>query len=68
IKPELILYERIIKELDVKPEDSIYIDDKEKYLKPAINLGMRTILFKSAEQLKTVLPGELDSPHWSGEK
>jgi len=34
---------------------SVYVDDKEKYLKPAEELGMKTILFESAEILREQL-------------
>jgi len=55
VKPEKKFYEDIIKKLQVEPEYCIYIDDKEKYLEPAKELGMKTILFKSAKQLEREL-------------
>ena len=38
-----------------KPENVVYIDDKEQYVKPAKELGMNTIQFKNPEQLKSDL-------------
>jgi len=52
VKPEEKFYKDIIKKLQAEPEYCIYIDDKDKYLEPAKELGMKTILFKSAKQLE----------------
>lgn len=50
-KPDPRIYELTIKRLGVKPGECLFIDDKEKNLEPAREIGMRTILFKDAEQL-----------------
>jgi putative hydrolase of the HAD superfamily len=42
-KPELDIYLSTIKKLKLKPEECIFIDDKEKNLVPAKNLGMHTV-------------------------
>lgn len=52
VKPDIKFYQSIIEMLQVDPKDTIYIDDKRKYLKPARELGMDVILFESSEQLK----------------
>lgn len=54
-KPDIRLYKEIGERIQVEPKDCIYIDDKEKFLKPAEEIGMNIILFKSPEQLKEEL-------------
>ena len=51
IKPEKEIYEITLKKLDVKPEEAIFIDDKEIHTKGAKKLGINTILFSNAENL-----------------
>lgn len=55
IKPDKKIYELAIQKLKVKPEECLFIDDQEDCLKPARELGMETILFKSVPQLKEEL-------------
>lgn len=38
---------------NLKPSEIIYIDDRERDIQPAKELGMKTILFKNINQLKT---------------
>jgi FMN phosphatase YigB (HAD superfamily) len=40
-----------------EPEASVFIDDRERNLEPARLLGMRTIAFSDARQLKEELAG-----------
>jgi len=54
-KPEKRIYELILQKLDSKPEECIFVDDKPKNLAAAKELGMKTILFRSASQLETEL-------------
>ncbi len=54
-KPEMEIYQKFLKKFNLKPEDVIYIDDRERDLKPAIELGMRTILFENTNQFKKLL-------------
>ena len=49
LKPEREIYLLTAQKLNVKPEECIFIDDKEEYLTPAKKLGMKTILAKSPE-------------------
>ncbi len=51
-KPQVTLYRRLLARLWLPPEEVVFIDDKEQYLAPARRLGMKTILFKDARQLK----------------
>jgi putative hydrolase of the HAD superfamily len=54
-KPEQGIYKHALKLTGLKASEAIFIDDYEKYLIPARKLGMETILFKSAGQLKEEL-------------
>jgi putative hydrolase of the HAD superfamily len=50
-KPDLEFYELVIKEMDVRPQECLFIDDKEENLLPAEKLGMKTVLAKNQEQI-----------------
>ena len=52
LKPEKEIYEVTIEKLGVKPNECLFIDDQEDCLKPAREMGMATILYKSVSQLK----------------
>ena len=54
-KPDKRIYHALLKKLKLKPEECVFIDDKETALKPAQELGMRTILFVSPEQTESDL-------------
>ncbi len=49
VKPDLVCYEKVISVLGVESEEIIFIDDDEKNLKPAQELGMKTIYFNVLE-------------------
>jgi putative hydrolase of the HAD superfamily len=49
-KPDIWIYRLCIKELGVRPEECIFIDDNEQNLEPARRLGIHTILFKDRSQ------------------
>lgn len=51
-KPDKKAYRLMMEKLDSKPEECIFIDDQQKNLDPAIELGMKAILFKNAGQLE----------------
>ena len=55
LKPEKKIYELILEKLDSKPDECIFIDDKSRNISAAEQIGMKTICFKSAEQLKEEL-------------
>ncbi|XP_026571728.1 bifunctional epoxide hydrolase 2 [Pseudonaja textilis] len=48
-KPDPKIYEYALRELNVTPEEVIYLDDIGTYLKPAEKMGMTTILVKEAD-------------------
>lgn len=50
-KPNPEIYKIALQRLNAKPEESLFIDNKESCLSPARKLGMKTVLFESREQL-----------------
>jgi HAD superfamily hydrolase (TIGR01509 family) len=54
-KPDKEIYQKFLGKFNLNPKDTIYIDDKEKNLKPAKDLGMKTILFQDIDQFKIAL-------------
>lgn len=54
-KPDIRMYKLMLKRLNVPPEECLFIDDREKNLIPARKLGIITILFKNAKQLRNKL-------------
>jgi len=55
MKPNLDIYEYVINDLKVNPQELIFIDDKEENIIPAKNLGMNTIHYKNPIQLENDL-------------
>jgi len=51
-KPDKLIYERALQITHSKPEETIFIDDREANLVPPRELGMTTIQFKSADQVR----------------
>lgn len=54
-KPESRIYEIALNELNVKPEQAIFIDDRQENIDTATNLGIMGILFESATQVRNRL-------------
>ncbi len=54
-KPDPRIYERVLEKALNSAAACVYIDDKPEYLKPAKQLGMQVIAFKSASQLEAGL-------------
>ena len=52
VKPDLKIYELIIKKFNLKKEETIFFDDKEKNVKAAINCGISSFVFKSIDDIK----------------
>ncbi|CAN5123083.1 HAD family phosphatase [soil metagenome] len=50
-KPELDIYQLALRELNTAPERSLFIDDKQKNLDPAVELGFATVLAQNSEQI-----------------
>jgi putative hydrolase of the HAD superfamily len=55
LKPALRIYEVALAMSQVEPEASVFIDDRERNLEPARALGMRTIRYTDAAQLRQEL-------------
>lgn len=55
MKPEKEIYEHTLKELNTKPEECVFIDDKVENVEAAKNLGINGIVFQNKEQLKQEL-------------
>jgi HAD superfamily hydrolase (TIGR01509 family) len=54
-KPDMRIYELAMRRFKLQPEECVFVDDKEENLVPAREMGMRTVLFKNAKQLKEEL-------------
>ncbi|MDD4877894.1 MAG: HAD family phosphatase [Candidatus Nanoarchaeia archaeon] len=50
-KPDVQIYEAVIRELGCRPADAIFIDDNKDYIQGARNAGIDSILYKNFEQL-----------------
>jgi epoxide hydrolase-like predicted phosphatase len=51
-KPNPEIYKYTLKKANVQPEEAVFIDDKQKALDPAKEMGITTILFETHEQLR----------------
>lgn len=51
-KPDSKFYSFIIDKLKCNPQDIIFVDDHERNLIPAREIGMKTILFENLDQFK----------------
>ena len=54
-KPSPESYLFVLKALGVRPEDSVFVDDKQENVDGAVSVGMRAVLFKDANQLSREL-------------
>jgi len=54
-KPDERIYKLMLEKLQLNGNECIYIDDRTKFLGPAEKLGMKTILFQNAKQLRKEL-------------
>ena len=54
-KPESRFFEYVLADLNLKPEECVFIDDQEKNTKAAASLGIKSIIFKDLEQVKNEL-------------
>lgn len=56
-KPNARAYQLILKELDSKPEISLFVDDSRTNITAAKRLGMSAIRFRNSQQLREDLKG-----------
>ena len=54
-KPDKRIYKLMLEKLRLNANECIYIDDRVKFLETAKKLGMKTILFQNANQLRKEL-------------
>jgi putative hydrolase of the HAD superfamily len=54
-KPTRQIYERVLGMTQAAPQHSVFVDDREQNLAPARALGMKTILYTSADELASAL-------------
>lgn len=52
IKPEPAIYEEALRQLGVKPEEAVMIDDIQRNVDGAAQVGIKSILYKNFEQLQ----------------
>lgn len=55
IKEDEASFRHVLQDVGKKPEECIFIDDKEKNLTAPRNIGMQTLLFKNIDSLKEEL-------------
>ena len=58
-KPAIQIFQKAIEWASVKPEKILYIDDTKEYVEVAASLGIQSIHFVSASQLKEELQSRL---------
>lgn len=54
-KPRRQIYEITANRLSSKPQQTVFVDDRDDYVKGAQNAGLHTILFENIDQLKKEL-------------
>jgi len=52
VKPQKKIYERALKMFDLKPEDCLFIDDKQENIVSAEEMGISGVLFTNAAETK----------------
>jgi len=62
-KPEVAIYEMSLGNLDVRADESVFIDDIDEYCTAARSIGMRTIGFYSTKQTIKDLEKLLNAAH-----
>jgi glucose-1-phosphatase len=55
-KPDVRGFEQILKELSLKPNEVIFIDDRERNTKSAQKIGIKTILYSDFKDISTLKP------------
>lgn len=60
MKPSAEAYLNVLNENNLKPEEVIYFDDSEENIKIANSLGIKSFLFKSAEDVKEKILNKLE--------
>ena len=56
-KPAKAIYERVLQQLAVQPQEAIFIDDRQENVDSAISVGIHGFLFRGIDNLKQQLFG-----------
>jgi glucose-1-phosphatase len=54
-KPDPKAFEYVLEKMDIKPSETLFVDDKERNTKVAESLGIKSIIFKDPETLRVEL-------------
>jgi putative hydrolase of the HAD superfamily len=54
-KPDPAIYRHLLKELGTRPEETLFIDDRQVNIDAANEMGIKGVLFTDVEQLRTDL-------------
>jgi putative hydrolase of the HAD superfamily len=57
IKPDVAIFQRTIERIGVRPQEMLFVDDREANVEAARTAGLRAIQFESTEQLRSELRG-----------
>jgi epoxide hydrolase-like predicted phosphatase len=57
VKPDRRIYEITLERLRSKAGQAVFIDDRQDYIRGAQEVGLKTILFKSIDQVKDAMVG-----------
>lgn len=55
VKPDARFYTKLLKRIDAKPQECIFIDDAKRNVDAAEKVGIKSLLFTNTEKLKTDL-------------
>jgi len=58
-KPDEEIYKYTLEKLAVKPEEAVFVDDKQENIDTANKLGIKGILFNSADELLEKLKNKI---------
>ncbi|OGX11098.1 MAG: hypothetical protein A2351_07900 [Omnitrophica bacterium RIFOXYB12_FULL_50_7] len=51
-KPDLKIYQRVLRKISLRPEETVFIDDMKSFIRGAQKAGMHTIHFRGLANLK----------------
>jgi HAD superfamily hydrolase (TIGR01509 family) len=54
-KPDLAIYEYVLKQLGTRPDETLFLDDKQVNIDAANAVGMRAVLFTDVDHLRADL-------------
>jgi putative hydrolase of the HAD superfamily len=54
-KPDLAIYEYVLKQLGTRPDETLFLDDKQENIDAANSVGMRAVLFTDVDHLRADL-------------